>query len=137
MPHDGKRKKPSYSKGIFTHTYIFTATFEKSKPPFLFAQWRATTIKICLRWHLGGAAVFLCYRHKPTIFSSKKVRPPPRDIPAPYMITHIIIILLIFHLRPIAFYNRAHFVFLKTFLKKFAVFFGIFPPLSWRAAERG
>ena len=32
LPNDGKRKKPSYSRGLFAHPFEAVA-FEKSKPP--------------------------------------------------------------------------------------------------------
>lgn len=72
-----------------------------------------------------------------TTFLSKKARPPPRDIPASKMITHIIIILFIFHVRPIAFCSRAHYVLSEKNLKKFVFLFGIFLKALWKVSERG
>ena len=70
-------------------------------------------------------------------YISKKARSPPGNIPPLNMNCQIIKILLLFPLRLSAPCRRVHFVFRKTFLKKFAIPVGKSAVRPWKAAEKG
>ena len=80
---------------------------------------------------------FFIYRNPPNAPRSKKAFGFLRVIPAMSMNCQNTKILLTFPLPPSASCGRAHFAFLKKFLKNFAIPFGIATAYPWKAAERG